>query len=825
MIHLRKHQKRKTPRTSVATILFYLCLVRSAAKLGRLTASPPCCRAFLLLGAAMAVLTLNRPVYAQAQSSATPAATETPAAMVDTVEEIVVTAQKRSQTINSVGMSISALNIQQLRNQGIVDIQDLTRVIPSLTFAQSAKGSPVYTIRGVGYNEESLAALPAVSVYVDQIGYSFPIEAKGAPLDLERVEVLKGPQATLYGQSSTGGAINYIAAKPTDTFQAGATASYGRFGRSSFDGFISGPAASTLSMRLAASVDEGGDWQKSFTRNARNGAADLVKGRLLTDWGPTDQLSAEINLNGWRDRSQPPAAALLAFTPQTPRHVVPAARLQQIAPQTPGAADWNPETPQTINENFYQAAAHVEYKVSNAFVITSLSSYEHFDQNDFRDTDGSNVSESAVRQLGKIDSYSQELRASGVAVDDRLNWLLGGFYDHDEVHEDDPFFFPLSSSSNTFIGFGGVPFSQVGTRSDQTLTTKAGFGNVDFAFTPKITGHAGIRYTSSELRFAGCTYDIDGNYAAGLNILLLRLNPAATPIPKGGCGDVLANGTAGLVVNSLNENNKPWRVGLDYKLFDHTLLYANVSKGYKPGSFPNINTPTAASIKPVVQESVQAYEAGFKTDLMNRKMHVDGAIFYYDYKNKQFRGRIPTLFGASETLVNVPASSVLGAELSATWRPIAGLLINSAMTYLDTKVTRDFSNFNPFGAVANFKGEQFPLTPKWSTDLSGTYTWSLTSAIDASIGGNVRYVSSTDSAFGKNAPTSPYPFDLFRIDPCALVDVQAHIDSVDGKRQIGLFGKNVLNRYYWTDVFRQIDNTSRHVGEPATFGVQVSYRY
>ncbi len=129
----------------------------------------------------------------------------------DASADIVVTANKREQSLRDVGMSISAVGGDQLRSQGITDVKDLVRVVPGLTFAVSQKGAPVYTIRGVGYYEESLAASPAVSVYVDQIGYSFPIEAKAAGLDLERVEVLKGPQGTLYGQSSTGGAINYMA--------------------------------------------------------------------------------------------------------------------------------------------------------------------------------------------------------------------------------------------------------------------------------------------------------------------------------------------------------------------------------------------------------------------------------------------------------------------------------------------------------------------------------------------------------------------------------------------------------------------------------------
>lgn len=778
-------------------------------------------------GLAMA---LAAPAYAQDQAAAgQEAAGQAEASEQAGVGDIIVTAQKRSQSINSVGMAISALSGDDLKSQGISDVADLARVVPGFTFAQSQKGAPIYTLRGVGFFEESLGASPAVSIYVDEAGYAFPIMAKAASLDIERVEVLKGPQGTLFGQNSTGGAINYIAAKPTSSFAAGLDASYGRFGRTSLEGYVSGPLADTLSVRLSAATEQGGNWQKSASRGERNGAADMLKGRLLVDWKPTDSLTVALNVNGWRDRGDTIAASLLAVTPQSPARATPALRAQTPVPHRPGLADWNADADLATDQNFYQGVLRADLELSDALTLTSLTSLSHFDQDDFRDTDGSPGKVFGVRQQGRINSFSQEARASGKLVDGRLYYVLGGFYANDRTNEQNTFDLQLSTSVSAFNGLGFPSF--IGTRAvtEQQTKTKTLFANVDFDLSDHLTFHAGARRTWSDTNFSGCMQDRDGNYAPGITIIIRRLNPAAPAAQPQSCVTVLPDATTGRpFVGSLDQKNTSWRVGLDWKPMRGTLLYGTVSKGFKSGSFPNINATTFASFQPVTQESVLAYELGFKTDLGSRAVQLNGAIFYYDYRDKQFRGRIVDplgVFGAVEALVNVPKSRVKGAELSGTFQPIEGLRLNAGVTYLDTKVTEDFFNFNPFGARANFKGEAFPFTPKWSLQGDANYEWPVSDTMNAFVGGNVSYRTATTSAFGRDAPTTLYPYSLVEIDNYALVDAQAGLAAPDGKWRATFWIKNLTNTYYWTDAFRQIDNTSRHVGEPRTYGVRLNYRF
>ena len=179
------------------------------------------------------------------------------------LQEIVVTAQKRAERLNDVPMSVSAATGEQLKQLGVNSPAALEKVVPGFVFTQSAYAAPVYTIRGIGSYDEAIAISPAVGVYVDQVPLPFSRMTPGASFDLARVEVLKGPQGTLFGENSTGGAVNYIPNRPTDQFAAGGELTYGRFNEADADAFVSGPIGNTFRARLAVRTEQRGDWQKS----------------------------------------------------------------------------------------------------------------------------------------------------------------------------------------------------------------------------------------------------------------------------------------------------------------------------------------------------------------------------------------------------------------------------------------------------------------------------------------------------------------------------------------------------------------------------------
>ena len=218
--------------------------------------------------------------------------------------EIIVTANKREQSIRDVGMTIQAATAETLSSRGIESLSDLGKLVSGFTYTESLYTTPVYTLRGIGLYDATFGAVPAVAVYTDQVPRNFPVMSDALDLDLERIEVLKGPQGTLFGQSATGGAVNYITAKPTNRLQAGVDASFESFNKAKLSAFVSGPISSTLKGRIAVRAIEGGDWQHSISRpNDKNGNVSRIEGRGSLDWTPTPSVRLQASLTGALDKS------------------------------------------------------------------------------------------------------------------------------------------------------------------------------------------------------------------------------------------------------------------------------------------------------------------------------------------------------------------------------------------------------------------------------------------------------------------------------------------------------------------------------------------
>lgn len=772
--------------------------------------------ATLLTGAAIAL-----PTTAIAQGHA---------ASPDGFDEIIVTANKREQSASSVGMSINAVSGEELRALNVNSVQDLVKIEPSFVVGQSLLGTPVYTIRGVGYNASTTASPDAVSVYVDEVPVAFNAMAKGATLDLERAEILKGPQGTLFGQNATAGAINYIAAKPTDALSYGIEGSYGRFGAANFNAFVSGPLSGTVKARLSATTSQGGAWQYSTTRDDKLGDKDFAAVRLLLDWQPSDSLKIALNLNGWWDNSENQEPAFYALAPSVPAFLdrIPNLLTEPPSSRDPRAANWQAGTHPANNQDYYQAALRADYSLSDATTITYLATYQHFTQDDVHDQTGADVIFNA-RTNARIEATAQELRATGTLFDKRLQWLVGGTYSTVRDREDQ--FDLVTQSTNAFVLTGLVPepLNLVSESMTQDIDTRAIFGNLEYHVSDRLSIHGGIRWTRSENDHSGCSRAQDDVYGAAFTALQsgLKGGVGVVPINKGDCFTFDNSFTPTLVRDALNESNISWRAGIDFTPVERTLLYLTVSKGYKAGSFPNIGAATITTLAPAVQESVLAYEAGIKSRLFDNRVDIEGALFRYDYRDKQQQLRAPDplgVFGFLNATLNVPKARITGAELSIKVRPAAGLTLSGAATYIDSKVSRDFLSVNQFeNILINFKGEPLPNTPRWSASLGVRYDWDISDRWHAFIGADGRYQSRTQSYFGTaNAIAHGYPSQYNA--SYALLNLRAGVETGDGRWRIQLFGDNVTNSYYTTQAVRT-DTVARFTGMPAIWGVSVGYRY
>ena len=738
--------------------------------------------------------------------------------------DIVVTANKREQTLLSVPASVTAVTGDQLVKKGINDVQDLVKVTPGLSYVESGRSIPVFSLRGVGYFDQSLAARPTVSVYVDEAPIPFSIEAKGASFDLERVEVLKGPQGTLFGQNATGGAINYIAAKPTSTFSAGSTVSYGRF--NTFDGqaYVSGPLTSTLNARLAVRGVESGDWQRSYTRDDTIGAQRFVQGRLMLDWRPVDRLKVLFTASGFYDGSDTQAPQFERFIAGSPSRapLVPLLATYPVAPANARAADWDAGTQYNADNRYYQLTLRADYEATSGLTLTSLTSWADGTFNQLADGDGTALTNLDSRIGGRLRSFFQELRGAGDIG--RISYIAGINYAADNTNQVQGIYLPYSTQG---FPLGGPPQPALGlvdSSLNQHFDTQAIFGNVDWHPFDKVTVHGGIRYTLADLHYDACLISRSDNSAAAFTIIdnraraALKLPPLGA-LQQGQCVSLAPDGSVNRFYDKLLESNVSWRGGIDFKPTAKTLLYVTVSKGYKAGSSTTPAATNDLQFVPVTQESVLAYEAGLKTRLFGDKAEVTAAGFYYDYRNKQLLGRRtfdPNVFGAINALTNIPKSRILGAEAQVTLFPARGLRLSAAGTYLDTKVLGSFVNSDILGAIVDLKNDAFPYTPKYQIVLDGEYRFKVTQRADLVLGTNASYRSSTTSGFGGNS--------LLDIDAYWLLDARAGLEF-GRKYRVALYGRNLTDTYYWTNVSRSVDNVRRYAGMPRTYGIQFSVSY
>jgi outer membrane receptor protein involved in Fe transport len=762
-----------------------------------------------LVGASLGVLALAA-MGASARAQTVPQPTPvSPAGSPPTeVQEVIVTANKREEVANKVGMSLTVLSKGDLLAEGVIDTSDLVKVVPGFNYTQSGYGIPVYSMRGIGFYDVSLGASPAVAIYVDEVPLPYSILSTGAQLDVQQVEVMKGPQGTLFGQNTTGGAINYIAAKPTKDFEAGSDLSFGRFDEVDAEGYVSGPLSDTAQARLAVRYLGSGDMQQSYTRDAGTDEEDIVIGRLLLDWQPTSRLSFNFNLNGWLDRSVNPAQQYIGPV-SVGAGFPPALLTYPRAPANDQAVDFDPGTNFRRNDTYGQLAIRGVYTFSPDLALTSITSVQRMDRYSPQDDDGTAISNFSTIDTGYIDAVSQEVRLNG-SSGDRLKYVAGVNFEDDVVKES---LYALYKDSS-------FPFDGVRNYNRQHADTEAAFGSIDYRLTDALTAQAGVRYTSQQRNFEGCSFDTgDGTFAGFISAVASAGAGHPVVIPPGGCATLSPSYVPGLVYGNLNQDNTSWRFNLNYQLADNELLYANVSRGYKNGAYGTGGVIFSPAFKPASQESVIAYEAGFKLGLFDRTLQLNGSLFYYDYENKQVRGRIlDPVLGPLNALINIPKSSVKGAEVDVQWLPVKGLAFNFGGTYSDSEILGGFTNYNYLGVLQNFSGEAYPLAPKWQLDGDVQYTFPVNGRMNGFIGGNSTYQSETNSALGDP--------EVLAIRAYALVDLRAGVQAVSGKWRVMAWVRNLTDTYYWTYTSDTgVDALTRLPGEPRTYGVTLSCRY
>lgn len=748
------------------------------------------------------------------------------------VAEIIVTAQKRAERLSDVPMSIATATGDELRSRGITDTSDLGKLVPGFNATLTGTGMPVYFIRGVGFFDTTLGVSPAVTVYTDQVPLPYSPMARGATLDLARIEVLKGPQGTLFGQNSTGGAINYIAARPTSELEAGINLTAGRFRQVDAEAFVSGPLGDGIAARVAVRNEYRDDWQYNYINGEGNGERRFLNGRALIDWDISDGAKLSLSASGWRDKSDAQQEQFVAYTPLLPLAAggrIPAFPISTFpaAPKNNRATAFDPGSDLSQDSWFYQLSARSDIDLSDDVTLTSITAYAEFKSFIPIDQDGTVYRMATNNVSGRAKSFSQELRLAGSSGP--VQWMVGGNYQNDKVNELFDSFVITSGA-----GFPGNAILWDGFQviNNQKVKTYSGFGSLDYQISEKVKIQGSLRYTKQNRDFAGCGRDNgNGQIAAAFSFLATQVTGSPQVIPPGGCA-TLNDAFIPVPINlaQLDEDNLSWRGSINYKPDDDSLLYVSITKGYKSGSFPTLPASNTRQLNPVKQESILAYEAGVKTSLLNRTVNIDSAVFYYDYSDKQLQGFVSLpLFGNLPSLVSIPKSRVWGAEFNAVVRPVAGLSINGGVTYINSKVESDPSlPKGPYALpteVDSFIGQSFPFSPKWQAVVDAQYQFGVSEAIDAFLGGSVSSRSATKGTLLSGRERVAALEALLKIPGYSLVDVRMGLTAKDEAWRLEFWGRNIFDKFYATNANRGNDTTYRFTGMPATYGATLTYRF
>ncbi|MCW1430779.1 TonB-dependent receptor domain-containing protein [Novosphingobium sp. JCM 18896] len=601
-------------------------------------------RIWALPNLAIAAALFASPAWAQAETEA------------GAGDEIVVTAAKRAENLQSVPISISAIGGDALERARVTNVDDLVTKVANLQLTSIVgDNTPIFALRGVSMSDYSLNQSSPVATYYDEV-YKGNFAFLGVSMfDLERVEVLRGPQGTLYGKNTTGGAVNLIARKAklgetSGYFNAG----YGNYNRIDVNGAINLPLGDKAALRLAGVFANADGWFK----NVVPGKADLasvrewaLRGTLYVE--PTDGL--RMTLRG-------------SYSRQTPRNY--GIYAQPEAVNRPGLGKW--EIAANIDDRrlaeTWSVALTTDIDVADWLTLTSITSYDDGKLSFYEDTDGIAGQTLEIPYYDKASQFAQDLRLTS-DTGGPFDFILGVYYNREKVFNRTTFEIgkdvdsdglPGITANDCAVGFPlGCLFNN---RFTQIKKSFAVYTDLKYVVSDAVTLRGGLRYTNDRGRqsdFEANAFGVDG-------VLVTNLIPNSELRYK--------------------TDNLSGKIGIDLKFADNDLLYANVSKGYRAPSFNAQAFFDPSELSVAKPEKVTAYEVGAKLQFAGRSITLNMAGFYYDYRNQQFINVDPAT--AAQTLLNIDKSRIYGGEAELSIRASDMLSLRGGLGVLSTKILR-----------------------------------------------------------------------------------------------------------------------------------------
>jgi iron complex outermembrane receptor protein len=723
--------------------------------------------------------------------------------------EIVVTAQKREQSAQKIGIAVTALGKDVMAAIGRQDVTALAGQVPDLEVNQYSPTITVFNIRGVSQNDFTDAQEAPIAFYDDEVYVASLGAITGMNFDLERVEVLRGPQGTLFGRNATGGLVQFVSAKPVAKNEAFVTLTTGSYGQVATEGAVNGALSDNVRARLSFTTnDEGGYIKNTMGPSLGNAKFYGLRGQIAADLSPTDKLVVKVQtLRNAHERDAGLYSWAAAY-PDPNDH-----NLGNYAANVPGG---NPGTPytgagqgadangytNTSGSPFVQSEDRVPYfnrtfwDISARYThdfgwgdLASISDYQHMTKDYGEDSDMSPNDAFNYDTHQRMYQISQELRLSGKA--DALNWVTGLYAMN--IHTSNQY--QVVSPANAFPGIGTLNYG--GTQNTDSL---AAFAQGEYAVSPTVSLIGGLRYSHDRkhIEFQ--------DYANGT-----LLFDWATTIPD------VAN------LRFATFNNWSGKAEIDYKPDTNTLIYASVNRGTKAGGFGTVSSPapytdsaavSAQTGAPLVQaipfgqEVLTNWEGGFKLSLFNHTTHFNGSAFFYNYQGYQAFQNV----GVNQYISNHQAYEH-GAEFEFNTRPVNGLYLGTFVTFLSSKVK---GITLPDGYVTD---RVLPQAPDFSLGWQVHYQFPVGPG-QLSLGTDWKHES------GSYFETNNAPDDY---EPGRTIgNVRVTYAIMDGKVELAGFVNNVTDKWYRVynlDLSGLLGSTNQTYAKPRTWGASVTLRY
>jgi iron complex outermembrane recepter protein len=727
---------------------------------------------------ALAIGMLTTPAAAQQQSK------EPEAVGLDT---IVVTAQRREQTLQDVPIAVAVFNDTFVERSRVTTVTDLVAFTPGVTGTSVSQTTPRIVVRGISTEDFGVGSDPALGIYVDDVYLGRGVSSISDIFDIARVEVVRGPQGTLFGRNTTAGAISITTAQPDpDAVRGNLETSLGRFDQ--FD------------LRGAINLPLGGDWAVRFAGSSRTRDG-FVRNTLGGSIGAIDSQAfrAALGYSGSK------TTASLSFeyrnaNNQPGPYINPV--LVATDPFGPIASNLIDGTENAARDNIdsYRATLRISHELSDSLTLTSITAYNGFENSYLEDTDASPLSLLEFGTDGSQDSYSQELRLNGESG--RLTWFLGASIARDiarsnqfaQYSEEDFCTILFSTDCTTAVGDSGA--TRVIERSNAvSRNTSLGiYSDVTFKASDRLDIIAGLRFSRDAKDFS-LLLPRNSNLL-GANIIV---PPSAADLAA--LGTVSADGT---LQQEFRDSNWQPRFAINYELSDGITSYASITRGYKAGGFNQLSPGPAFG-----SEGIWSYEVGLKGEVLDRRLRFDLAAYRFDYSDLQ----VLVNFGGSVITRNAATADGKGVELSFTALPVEGLTLSGGFAWQDV----NFGTFIP-NPGEDFSGNRLVRTPEFSRNFIAD--------LDTPLTGTTRILARAEYSYRSSQFFRPSNEPFVRQGGFSLVNMSAGLAFGDTLSVRG-YVSNLFGKRYLIDASTTVPDLLLYTqrGEPRTFGLQASMRY